>query len=354
MVILPEMKEADFRKHLESGALSGLYILYGEEKYLVRRYARKLIRKVTAEVPLPEFNFQRFDGSDSVDDIAAAVEALPFMAERKCVAVSDLAPDGMRAAENAKWQELAASVPETTVLVVYQPNTTPEKKAPKWNALLKKAGKYGRLVCFERREGPELEKWLCAEAAKRHCELSRRDARRMMELGGNDMQTLKNEMEKLCAFVGEGEISTAVIDSMISRRTETTVFILSRALVSGEYSRAYSLLDQMFYQNEEPISILATLSSAFIDMYRVRAAMQSGVPIANIAKTFPGDYKGKEFRLRNAERNVKRLSTEQLRRILEELLQTDLALKSSKTSKRVLLEEMIARIMVITAKGSQN
>ena len=40
--------------------------------------------------------------------------------------------------------------------------------------------------------------------------------------------------------------------------------------------------------------------------------------------------------------------------ILEELLQTDLALKSLKTSKRVLLEEMIARIMVITAKGSQN
>ena len=33
--------------------------------------------------------------------------------------------------------------------------------------------------------------------------------------------------------------------------------------------------------------ILAVLSSAFIDMYRVRAAMESGTPVTNLAKSFP-------------------------------------------------------------------
>ena len=351
---MPQMAEADFKRHMESGPLSGLYLLYGEEKYLVRRNARKLIRKVTAELPFPDFNFQRFDGTASVDDIAAAVESLPFMAEQKCVAVSDLAPDSLRASDYSKWQELLAGVPESTVLVIYQPNTNPEKKATRWNALLKLAGKYGRTVSFAHREGAELEKWLCAEASKKSCTISRRDARKMVELCGEDMQSLHNEIQKLCAYVMQGEISGELIEKMVARRTETTVFMLSRALVAGEYNRAYQLLDQMCYQNEEPITVLAVLSSAFVDMYRVRSAVQSGARVTDLAQSFAGEYKGREFRLRNAEREVKRLSTEQLRQILSELLRTDLALKSSRTESRILLEEMIARIMVITAKGRQD
>lgn len=347
---MPQMNESDFKKHMEAGDLSGLYVLYGDEKYLVRRYVGKLIRKACGDNPFPDFNLQRFDGSVPVDNIAAAVESLPFMSERKCVVVSDLAPDSLRAGENSKWQELAANVPETTVLVVYQPNTIPEKKAPKWNAFLKLAVKHGRTVSFDRREGPELEKWLCGEAAKRKCELSRKEARKMMELCGNDMQTLHNEMEKLCAYLGSGTITPQLLETMVSRRTEATVYMLSRSLVAGEYNRAFQLMDQMFYQKEEPPTILAVLASAFIDMYRVRSAMQSGGTFKDLSATFPGEYKGKEFRLRNAEREVKRLSTEQLRRILDVLLQTDLALKSLKTDDRILLEEMIARIMVITAK----
>lgn len=349
------MTETDLKKHIESGSLSGLYVIDGEEKYLVRRYAKKLIRKACADDPFPTFNFQRFDGGDSVDDIAAAVEALPFMSEKKCVVVSDLSLDSLRAGENAKWLELAANVPETTVLLIYQPNVVIEKKAAKWKAFLKQAEKYGKTVNLSRREGAELEKWLCGEASKRQCEISRRDARKMTELCGFDMQTLHNEMEKLCAYVGQGEITGALLETMVSRQTEATVFMLSRALVAGEYNRSYQLLDQMFYQNEEPITILAVLSSAFIDMYRVRAAMESGTPVTNLAKSFPGDYKGREFRLRNSERDVKRLSTEQLRQILSQLLETDLALKSSRTDNRILLEELIARIMLITAaKGSRN
>lgn len=351
---MAQMSEADFKKHIESGHLSGLYVLYGEEKYLVRRTAKKLIRKACADDPFPAFNFQRFDGAAPVDDIAAAVEALPFMSERKCVAVTDLTPDSLRAADNSKWQELAENVPETTVLVVYLPSAVLGKKSTKWNAFLKTAAKHGITVEFARREGAELEKWLCGEAAKRRCELSRREARKMLELCGSNMQTLHNEVEKLCAFLGEGVITPELIENMVARQTEATVYMLSRALVAGEYNRAYGLLDQMFYQKEEAPTILSVLSSAFVDMYRVRTAMQSGAPVSSLAATFPGEYKGREFRLRNAERDVKRLSTEQLRGILSLLLKTDLALKSSKTSEQVLLEELIAQIMVLTAKGSRN
>ena len=53
---MPQMNESDFKKHMETGDLSGLYVLYGDEKYLVRRYAGKLIRKACGDNPFPDFN----------------------------------------------------------------------------------------------------------------------------------------------------------------------------------------------------------------------------------------------------------------------------------------------------------
>ena len=103
---------------------------------------------------------------------------------------------------------------------------------------------------------------------------------------------------------------------------ETTVFLLSNALVRGDYSKAYALLDLLMAQREEPYTILAVLSSAYIDMYRVRAAIEAGE--TSMAPTEYGDYRGRDFRLKYAERDVRDLSIEMLRECLSLLLNCDL------------------------------
>ena len=76
---------------------------------------------------------------------------------------------------------------------------------------------------------------------------------------------------------------------------------MANAIVAGNYSKAYELLDILFYQNEEPIAILAVLATSYVDMYRVRACIQSGQAVSTLSQYF--DYKGKEFKLKNAERD---------------------------------------------------
>jgi len=90
------------------------------------------------------------------------------------------------------------------------------------------------------------------------------------------------------------------------------------------------------------------LSSAYVDLYRVRACVQGGHRPAELANYFP--YKGKEFRLKNAERDMKGLSLEKLRESLEVLLETDIGLKSSRTGDRILMEKLIARLLLIAEK----
>lgn len=350
---MPQITEAEWKKQLEKDALEGLYFVYGPEKYLVQRSAAR-VKEKALQGTFPDFNLQEFDGMEcTVDALAEAVEALPFMAEKKYVMVSDLDVEARNAAEMEKLYGCLEDVPESTVLFFYLPGLTPDmKRSAKWKKFLNTVVKKGKALSLERRSSADLEKLLGTAAGKRYCVLSRENARRIIGLCGDDLQTLLNEVEKLCAYVKEGEISPSVIDRVVTKNLETTVFALSKDIFAGRYDAAYGVLDTLFAQNEEPVSILAVLSSAYLDVYRVRAALQSGETAVEPAKHF--DYKNKEFRLRNAERDGRKLSTAMLRQSLEALSSADAQLKGGrgdrKLFQRLTLEKLIAELLWIAEK----
>lgn len=343
---MPEITESDLKKQLDSMQLGRLYVLFGDEPYFIIKHAERLIAKAAGDT-FPAFNLQRFSGLETpADRVIDAVSTLPFLSERKCVAVSNWNPETLSAEEISKWKKLFAEIPETTVLVLYCPSVRVDrKKSAKWKSFLSLAAKHGMVVECKKRDTAEAEKLVCAYAAKRQCSLSRREAGQLIQMCGNDLQTLFHEMEKLCAYTGKGEITRETVDAVAVRNAETTVFLLSKALIAGDSDRAYSLLELLLRQNEKPVTILAVLASSYLDMYRVKAAVEGGGPAELPAKTF--DYRGKEFRLRAAERDVRGVSMETLRESLNVLLETDLALKSSAADGRILLEKLFARLFML-------
>ena len=142
------------------------------------------------------------------------------------------------------------------------------------------------------------------------------------------------------------------VEKTVTKNMETTVFLLSNALVRGDYSKAYALLDLLMAQREEPYTILAVLSSAYIDMYRVRAAIEAGK--TSMAPTEYGDYRGRDFRLKYAERDVRDLSIEMLRECLSLLLNCDLSIKLSggENMDRIALEKLFAQLLYVAHRGS--
>ena len=116
---MPEITETKLKEQIAKEQIGSLYFLYGDEKLLVRRNLNRLLKKLDGN--FPEFNFQEFPHDAPVDSIADAVVAMPFMAERKCVTVSDLNVEAMNTAELDKLYELLDTIPETTVLILYLP-----------------------------------------------------------------------------------------------------------------------------------------------------------------------------------------------------------------------------------------
>lgn len=339
--------EAELKKQLK-GELAPLYFLYGEETYLTAHYARQIADLAAGNDELGEFNLQKFDGqSTSFDAIEEAAEALPVMAERKCVVVRDF--DAAAGTAQDRLLALVSDPPGTCVLIFWQDTVQPDlKKNAKWKAFAAAVEKGGVCVCFPRKTAGDIARLLCSGAVRRGCTLSTDNARLLAERCGDDLNLLNNELDKLAALADGGEITRAHIEAAATRNLEASVYDLSKALLRHQYEQAYGILDTLLAQKEEPVAILAVLSGAYVDLYRAKVAAQGGRQAVELAAEF--GCKGREWRLRNAARDCERLPLPMLRQSLEVLAQADARLKSSRTDKRIVLEQTAAQLIVL-AKG---
>lgn len=82
------LNEQDFKKEILSGNFSQLYLIYGEEKYLVKKYTEYLCSKLIGKKS-SDFDSDILSSDADLQSIADAAEQLPLMSEKRCVCVND-------------------------------------------------------------------------------------------------------------------------------------------------------------------------------------------------------------------------------------------------------------------------
>ena len=142
-----------------------------------------------------------------------------------------------------------------------------------------------------------------------------------------------------------GEITKEQIKAVATPTLDAGAFDLVRAITRREADKAFSLLDTLFANREEPVMLLAALCSTYADLYRAKVAGMGGEPAEALKTCF--DYRGKEFRLRNAARDCASLDLSRLRAALELLSKADRMLKGSRTDRRVILEQTVAGLLAV-------
>ncbi len=347
------MTEQELKTALKTENVGKLWFLYGEEPYLVAHYAGKLADLAVPPDDLAVFNRHVFDGTAlSMDALEAAVEALPLMGEHTCVWVKDYDAGAANKETTDRMAAILSRVEEPCVLIFSVTAFVPDmKKNAKWKAFLKAVDKHGTSIDFEHRTASEMAGMLSKGAAKRGCVLDRTVAYAMVEQSGSDLFLLLNELDKLCAVVGEGgEITKAVVERVGTKQLDASVYELSKALLQKRYDAAYDCIARLFACGEEPIRILATLSETYVDLYRAKIAAIGGEQATQLAGVFA--YRGREFRLRNAARDCQALSPQALRDSLDLLGDADSRMKGGSTAgQRLILEETVARLILIAKKG---
>lgn len=344
--------ENDLKAEIKSKNLSGCYVLFGDEQYMIKRHISEMLK--TAVDELADLNITKFDGAVKAQTVYEAVTAFPVMSASRAVTLCDFPFDRASAAETDKIFSAIADMPPTTVFIIWfeTVEVLPKKPGDKLQKLFSAASESGgHIYNICRKNTAEIIRLLQSGAARRKCRMEPTTARHMIEVCSDDLSTLINELEKLCFYVGEGgNITDKTVDTVCSRSLEASVYNVSKAVLKGNVGEAMKIIDDLDFLNTEPAYILNILSSAYIDIYRAYAAKCAGKRPDEAAKEF--GYFATAFRLTDAERQLKNLSEKQITESLKCLCDCDKKVKGSRCPARTTLEKAVVQLAVI-AKGQR-
>lgn len=340
--------EETLKKNIASTP-KGVYILFGNDSFLKKSYTDKIAKKIAE--PDDVFNYCKFGADCDLQDVYDAAMQLPFMADKKYIELCDFDFEHCSKSDFTKLCDLVTETPDTAVLVIrFDSVEVDSKKSAKFKKLVSSCDKAGGLaVSLDHRKMPELIKMLTDGAQKRGVKMEPSAARYLIESAGDDINTLKNELIKLCAYVGTNPITKETVDKVSVKTVEASVYNLSKFILSSDTSLALSCLDELFFMRIEPMIILHTVSSVYVDMFHIYAAKEQGLGIKDVTEVF--GYKGREFVLEKAAQNLKKFDFKRLFLSFEALTAADKKLKSFGADSRIILEQLIIRLIYIIAKG---
>ena len=155
----PDAGYVKLKKDLAEGEIGPAYLFHGEESYL-REYYLSQLRERLVPAGVEAFNFHRLEGRGlTAQALTEAVEAMPMMAERTMVQVTDW--DLFKLAEEQRKPLIALleDLPDYCCLVfVYEHlEYKPVKTYKKLCAALEKSV---QVVKFEEQDQREILKWI--------------------------------------------------------------------------------------------------------------------------------------------------------------------------------------------------
>lgn len=357
------MDEKGFKKHISSKAYNNIYVIFGDDKYLVKHYTKELTQAVAGKDPC-EFAFHQLPSDVQVQSVADAVGVVPFMAEYNCVLLKDY---DVNALDKNGYDNLVAvlkSVPDTTVVIFSYPTTAGKKEKPKEDDSEEGKGKrdYFKALCtavdkmgmgcvaeINVRSATSLEHQLAKWADKMGKKLSLPLASKIIYFCGNDLETLKLELDKVCAYAAdEDEITLEMIETTVVKKLEAKVYDMVDFVIYGNADKAYTSLYQLFAMKEDPRGIVRVLGYVYIDLYRARVTSESGLMINETAEFF--EYKNRAWALKKAVNKASKISTNALRESLGAI--TDLSAKFNSVSinEEAAVEKLIADLILIARK----
>lgn len=345
--------ESELKKHLSSGHFKNVYLCFGEEKMLVKRSA-ELIEKKVSGGELNEFNYHVFDNDSDISEISVSADIIPFMSEWNLLRINDLDIDKLSKSDFEALMKIIKDLPDTTVMIMAMPTLEVTAKSAKsqMKKLVNYVDKNG--VCMElgHRSGLALERDMCKWAKAGGCTMSELNAHKLIQTAGEDLNRLNAEMKKLTAYADGKEITPEMIELLVSKTAEASVYDLFGWIVEGNINKALSAISALFYQQVSGVYICTVLSGAYLDAYRVRTGGDAGKPNAVIAEDF--GYKNRAWVLGKIAKQIRGVTTSALRRSIDKLLEVQTRMVTEVVDERIEIERLVCQLTLYAEDRSDD
>jgi DNA polymerase-3 subunit delta len=310
------MEQKKLKAELSRGELRNMYLLFGEERFLVNHYASAIEKTAGAE------SKDIFDGAVPVAEIIMAAETVPFTLEnsgKRLILVRDskLFASG-RKDESEKMADYLPKIPPDTIIIFKESEVDRRTRA------FKKAQELNNAIECPCLTPQDLTKWLTHLAKEKNKILPPAAAAVLLRICGNNMATLANETEKLIHYAKNPEITPHEITEICTPTLESRIFDLTKAMGAGRVSHALKIYRDMLYLKESPIMILTMIIRQLRIILLCKCHAEKNTPYAQIAK----ELNIRDFVIPEALSHGKRFTKEKLIAALENCQDTDVRIKT--------------------------
>ncbi len=316
------IKIEELERNLKSNNMSSLYLLYGNEKYLIESCTKK-IKNAFGEC-MKGINYISIDAEDAskiVDELSMPAFGYPkkliiarntglFKKEAK-KKQSEMA--SIKLAIDSYISENIETIKETVILVFI------EEEADK-TELFNTIDKYGIVCEFSKQNPLQLKNRLMQICKAYKVNVNDSTLGYFIECCGTDMQTLINEIRKLIEYSGEnGTITKELIDTLSIKEIESVIFDLTDNLGQKKVKEALEVLHNLIYAKEPIQKILITLYNHFKKLYIVKLCEEYNQDIVTSLKLSPNQT----FLIKKYKNQAKFFKKQELENITKELRDLD-------------------------------
>lgn len=276
------------------------YLVQGEDILLYDK-ALELIKK-SCNLQIEEFNFLIFD-DDSFDGDAVvdACETLPIGSDKKIILLKNI----VKFNENfkKKLKDYLKKPVESTCLIIFD-------FFNKFDFIISEK------VNAKRLDDKSLKELIVAELKNQNKIITNDACQKLIESCCSYYSLIKNELDKLSSC-DEMEITEKLVDSLVCKESEFTVFELTEALSKRDCNRAVELLNLM----EKDTKTFSLILNHFRRLFFVSTSDLSDRELSELLNV-------KEFAILKARNLSKNFTKLQLKNIYEMLNDIDFFIKN--------------------------
>lgn len=336
------MTVEELEKELKSEKLAPIYVLYGEEIFLLENCLKK-IKKNFGETA-NGINYIQIDETN-LNTLISEMQTPAFGYPRKLIVVKNaklLKKEVKKRGSNIDITSIREKLNEyikinqgeVNILIII------EEEIDK-TELLETIQKNGGIICnFEFQKPYQIEKRLKEICNAYKVNITTATANHLIDVCGTNMQTLISEIRKLIDYVGEnGTIQNKDIDSMCTKTIDSNIFDLTDNMGKKNITQVIKILNELLYSKEPIQKILITLYNHCKKIYTVKLAEEQNRNIATELNLKPNQI----FLVNKYKTQSKYFKTVELETILHELINLDYNYKIGNIDINIGLESILCR-----------
>lgn len=327
----------DLRRDIESGNLASIYLLLGDEEFLIAQGVTGL-KEALITGDERSWNLAEFEGDENTcDEVATFLNTLPVFSNTRVAVVRGL--DRWNAAETEGLLPVLEDMPGYAYLVLTA------KSIDKRTRCYRTINSQGKVVEIPGLDPPAAAAWVMNRSGELGLQLSRQIAQQLVDYVGTSLCQLNTELEKLASYKNDADPKISIEDieqiAIAGREVaDNAIFRFTDAVAEGNRGLAMGLLQELLDSGREPLSILAMIARQF----RIIAFASEATGVGLFPQEIGQELKVPGFAVRRAMAQGKLLGAEGVRRALRATFQADREIKTGLHQPDRALELLVIRL----------